>query len=289
MVKNELFLLYLIIQIPCWGLLKCFQYQKRKQNNNPCWALLVYRWEPSLRMTPDQALKHAWIHEPRNLKSRSRPQTLRTPRTPSLCFPSEAWKDKVQGHHHLGKKGTVSPLPIVLFPQSRDRVPLEDCMSISLNSTLDSQSTTSLGACHFSLLRYNLFQETCLQLDLPFFCPSIIRIFHFSPVFNSSLPFLFCHCILLWLACNYLLNFYQTDYGIMQISFICNISSWLCTLSLGSGCLRLILVLPFIKCGPLGNWVSLCLSFFIQENKNNAYSLWLRKGSKKLINVKCLE
>ncbi|XP_077615288.1 dual specificity tyrosine-phosphorylation-regulated kinase 4 isoform X4 [Crocuta crocuta] len=61
-------------------------------------------WEPSLRMTPDQALKHAWIHEPRNLKSRSRPQTLRTPRTPSLCFPSEAWKDKVQGHHHLGKK-----------------------------------------------------------------------------------------------------------------------------------------------------------------------------------------
>ncbi|XP_077615286.1 dual specificity tyrosine-phosphorylation-regulated kinase 4 isoform X2 [Crocuta crocuta] len=62
------------------------------------------RWEPSLRMTPDQALKHAWIHEPRNLKSRSRPQTLRTPRTPSLCFPSEAWKDKVQGHHHLGKK-----------------------------------------------------------------------------------------------------------------------------------------------------------------------------------------
>ncbi|XP_039111700.1 dual specificity tyrosine-phosphorylation-regulated kinase 4 isoform X2 [Hyaena hyaena] len=62
------------------------------------------RWEPSLRMTPDQALKHAWIHEPRNLKSRSRPQTLRTPRTPSFCFPSEAWKDKVQGHHHLGKK-----------------------------------------------------------------------------------------------------------------------------------------------------------------------------------------
>ncbi|XP_039111704.1 dual specificity tyrosine-phosphorylation-regulated kinase 4 isoform X6 [Hyaena hyaena] len=61
-------------------------------------------WEPSLRMTPDQALKHAWIHEPRNLKSRSRPQTLRTPRTPSFCFPSEAWKDKVQGHHHLGKK-----------------------------------------------------------------------------------------------------------------------------------------------------------------------------------------
>ncbi|XP_042801502.1 dual specificity tyrosine-phosphorylation-regulated kinase 4 isoform X4 [Panthera leo] len=58
-------------------------------------------WEPSLRMTPDQALKHAWIHEPRNFKPRSRPQTLRKP---SLCFPSEAWKEKVQGHHPLGKK-----------------------------------------------------------------------------------------------------------------------------------------------------------------------------------------
>ncbi|XP_042847551.1 dual specificity tyrosine-phosphorylation-regulated kinase 4 isoform X4 [Panthera tigris] len=58
-------------------------------------------WEPSLRMTPDQALKHAWIHEPRNFKPRSRPQTLRKP---SLCFPSEARKEKVQGHHPLGKK-----------------------------------------------------------------------------------------------------------------------------------------------------------------------------------------
>ncbi|XP_029810188.1 dual specificity tyrosine-phosphorylation-regulated kinase 4 isoform X1 [Suricata suricatta] len=58
-------------------------------------------WEPSLRMTPDQALKHAWIHEPRNLKPCSRPQTLRKS---SVCFPSEAQKDKVQGHPHLGKK-----------------------------------------------------------------------------------------------------------------------------------------------------------------------------------------
>ncbi|XP_014649517.1 PREDICTED: dual specificity tyrosine-phosphorylation-regulated kinase 4 isoform X1 [Ceratotherium simum simum] len=61
-------------------------------------------WEPSLRMTPDQALKHAWIHEPRNLKPRSRPQTLRKP---GLCFPSEARKDKVQGHHHLDKKDVI--------------------------------------------------------------------------------------------------------------------------------------------------------------------------------------
>uniref|UniRef100_A0A7N5P083 dual-specificity kinase n=1 Tax=Ailuropoda melanoleuca TaxID=9646 RepID=A0A7N5P083_AILME len=61
-------------------------------------------WEPSLRMTPDQALKHAWIHEPRNLKPRSRPQTLRKA---SLCLPSEARKSKVQGHHHLDIKEVI--------------------------------------------------------------------------------------------------------------------------------------------------------------------------------------
>ncbi|XP_047598662.1 dual specificity tyrosine-phosphorylation-regulated kinase 4 isoform X2 [Lutra lutra] len=61
-------------------------------------------WEPSLRMTPDQALKHAWIHEPRNLKPRSRPQTLRKA---SLCLPSETQKAKVQGHHHLDVKELI--------------------------------------------------------------------------------------------------------------------------------------------------------------------------------------
>uniref|UniRef100_A0A8C7ADB0 dual-specificity kinase n=1 Tax=Neovison vison TaxID=452646 RepID=A0A8C7ADB0_NEOVI len=61
-------------------------------------------WEPSLRMTPDQALKHAWIHEPRNLKPRSRPQTLRKT---SLCLPSETRKAKVQGHHHLDVKELI--------------------------------------------------------------------------------------------------------------------------------------------------------------------------------------
>ncbi|XP_021546354.2 dual specificity tyrosine-phosphorylation-regulated kinase 4 isoform X3 [Neomonachus schauinslandi] len=62
-------------------------------------------WEPSLRMTPDQALKHAWIHEPRNLKPRSRPQTLRKA---SLCLPSEAPKAKVRGHHHLDIKEVIT-------------------------------------------------------------------------------------------------------------------------------------------------------------------------------------
>uniref|UniRef100_A0A8D0QMS3 Dual specificity tyrosine-phosphorylation-regulated kinase 4 n=2 Tax=Sus scrofa TaxID=9823 RepID=A0A8D0QMS3_PIG len=61
-------------------------------------------WEPSLRMTPDQALKHAWIHEPPNLKARPRLQTLRKT---SLCFPSESKKDKVQGQHRLGKKDMI--------------------------------------------------------------------------------------------------------------------------------------------------------------------------------------
>ncbi|XP_077655213.1 dual specificity tyrosine-phosphorylation-regulated kinase 4 [Urocitellus parryii] len=54
-------------------------------------------WEPSLRMTPDQALKHAWIHEPRNLKPRPRPQALRKP---NVSLPSEISKNKVQEYHH---------------------------------------------------------------------------------------------------------------------------------------------------------------------------------------------
>ncbi|XP_061060644.1 dual specificity tyrosine-phosphorylation-regulated kinase 4 isoform X1 [Eubalaena glacialis] len=70
-------------------------------------------WEPSLRMTPDQALKHAWIHEPRNLKAQPRLQTLRQT---SLCFPSEARKDKVQGQHHLGKK------EVILQIETKDKI-----------------------------------------------------------------------------------------------------------------------------------------------------------------------
>ncbi|XP_023559505.1 dual specificity tyrosine-phosphorylation-regulated kinase 4 [Octodon degus] len=64
-------------------------------------------WEPSLRMTPDQALKHAWIHDVRSLKPWPRPQTLRKS---SFCFPSEPGKNKVQEHHHptKSKKGETS-------------------------------------------------------------------------------------------------------------------------------------------------------------------------------------
>ncbi|XP_021574011.1 dual specificity tyrosine-phosphorylation-regulated kinase 4-like [Carlito syrichta] len=56
-------------------------------------------------MTPEQALKHAWIHESRNLKPRPRAQTLRNS---SFCFPSESRKDKVQGYHHSSKKDDVT-------------------------------------------------------------------------------------------------------------------------------------------------------------------------------------
>uniref|UniRef100_A0A8C5K6R2 dual-specificity kinase n=1 Tax=Jaculus jaculus TaxID=51337 RepID=A0A8C5K6R2_JACJA len=55
-------------------------------------------WEPSLRMTPDQALKHAWIHEPRKLKTLPKLQTLR-----KSSFCPEISKDKAQAHHHSSK------------------------------------------------------------------------------------------------------------------------------------------------------------------------------------------
>ncbi|XP_054433932.1 dual specificity tyrosine-phosphorylation-regulated kinase 4 [Pteronotus mesoamericanus] len=70
-------------------------------------------WEPSLRMTPDQALKHAWIYEAQNLKPRPRPQTLRKL---NPYFPSEATKDNVQGHHHLDKKD------VIIKEETRDKI-----------------------------------------------------------------------------------------------------------------------------------------------------------------------
>ncbi|XP_032763269.1 dual specificity tyrosine-phosphorylation-regulated kinase 4 [Rattus rattus] len=58
-------------------------------------------WEPSLRMTPDQALKHAWIHEPRKFKPRPRPQIQRKP---GVSSSSEISKDKTE--EHQASKGT---------------------------------------------------------------------------------------------------------------------------------------------------------------------------------------
>ncbi|XP_038964751.1 dual specificity tyrosine-phosphorylation-regulated kinase 4 isoform X1 [Rattus norvegicus] len=59
------------------------------------------RWEPSLRMTPDQALKHAWIHEPRKFKPWPRPQIQRKP---GVSSSSETSKDKTE--EHQASKGT---------------------------------------------------------------------------------------------------------------------------------------------------------------------------------------
>ncbi|XP_045056853.2 dual specificity tyrosine-phosphorylation-regulated kinase 4 isoform X3 [Desmodus rotundus] len=70
-------------------------------------------WEPSLRMTPDQALRHSWIHDARNLKPRPWPQTLKKL---NFSFPSEARKDKVQRHHHLGKKD------VIIKEETRDKI-----------------------------------------------------------------------------------------------------------------------------------------------------------------------
>ncbi|XP_006891428.1 PREDICTED: dual specificity tyrosine-phosphorylation-regulated kinase 4 [Elephantulus edwardii] len=62
-------------------------------------------WEPSHRMTPDQALKHAWIHEPRSFKHRPRTQVLRKS---SFDVPLDGKKNDVQHHPHLGKKDEIT-------------------------------------------------------------------------------------------------------------------------------------------------------------------------------------
>nr|XP_020857099.1 dual specificity tyrosine-phosphorylation-regulated kinase 4 isoform X2 [Phascolarctos cinereus] len=61
-------------------------------------------WDPALRMTPDQALKHVWIEESRNLKGRSKNQNMRKA---SLCFLAEK-KEKAQPQVCLGKTEKAS-------------------------------------------------------------------------------------------------------------------------------------------------------------------------------------
>ncbi|XP_074050707.1 dual specificity tyrosine-phosphorylation-regulated kinase 4 isoform X3 [Macrotis lagotis] len=60
-------------------------------------------WDPALRMTPDQALKHVWIQESRNLKGRSKNQSVKKT---SLSFIAE--KEKVQPQARLGKTADKS-------------------------------------------------------------------------------------------------------------------------------------------------------------------------------------
>ncbi|KAM4819768.1 dual specificity tyrosine-phosphorylation-regulated kinase 4 isoform 2-T2 [Thomomys bottae] len=63
-------------------------------------------WEPSLRMTPDQALKHAWIHEPRKLKPQPRLQTLRKP---GLFSSLNVGSHRLAEYQHVGRtrKGEI--------------------------------------------------------------------------------------------------------------------------------------------------------------------------------------
>ncbi|XP_072510071.1 dual specificity tyrosine-phosphorylation-regulated kinase 4 isoform X2 [Notamacropus eugenii] len=61
-------------------------------------------WDPALRMTPDQALKHIWIQESRNLKGRSKNQNTRKT---NHCFLAEK-KEKTQQQARLGKTEKTS-------------------------------------------------------------------------------------------------------------------------------------------------------------------------------------
>ncbi|XP_012879127.1 PREDICTED: dual specificity tyrosine-phosphorylation-regulated kinase 4 isoform X2 [Dipodomys ordii] len=61
-------------------------------------------WEPSLRMTPDQALKHAWIHEPRKLKLQPRLQNLRKP---GFFSPPDAGNHRATDHLGRSRKGEI--------------------------------------------------------------------------------------------------------------------------------------------------------------------------------------
>ena len=142
-------------------------------------------------MTPDQALKHAWIHEPRNLKARPRLQTLRKM---SLCFPSESRKDKVQVQHHSGKKGTASRIAHSVFIIPGSQVALEDHMSVSLSS---------------ALVNYSGFITTS-QTFLSLFFLKIFDMDHLLSLLN-----LLQHCLLLLSFFFYVLNFGCEACGIL--------------------------------------------------------------------------
>uniref|UniRef100_A0A8C8S6I5 Uncharacterized protein n=1 Tax=Pelusios castaneus TaxID=367368 RepID=A0A8C8S6I5_9SAUR len=51
-------------------------------------------WEPSLRMTPDEAMNHEWIQEPKTYKPRQNPQSA----SESSFFTSEKKKENVHKH-----------------------------------------------------------------------------------------------------------------------------------------------------------------------------------------------
>ncbi|XP_052028663.1 dual specificity tyrosine-phosphorylation-regulated kinase 4 [Apodemus sylvaticus] len=78
-------------------------------------------WEPSLRMTPDQALKHAWIHEPRKFKPRPRPQIVRKP---GVSISSEMSKEKAEEQHaSKGKKDETTKETTDKLKEDADKHP----------------------------------------------------------------------------------------------------------------------------------------------------------------------
>ncbi|XP_067387061.1 dual specificity tyrosine-phosphorylation-regulated kinase 4 [Emydura macquarii macquarii] len=57
-------------------------------------------WEPALRMTPDEAMQHAWIQEPRTHKPRQNPQSA----SESSFFTPEKKKENVHKHSLPGQR-----------------------------------------------------------------------------------------------------------------------------------------------------------------------------------------
>lgn len=55
------------------------------------------RWEPALRMTPDEAMKHAWIQEPKIQRANQKIQTSRKMSDGSLSTP-EKKKENIRKH-----------------------------------------------------------------------------------------------------------------------------------------------------------------------------------------------
>lgn len=55
------------------------------------------RWEPALRMTPDEAMKHAWIQEPKIYRAKQKTQTSRKLSDIAFSTP-EKKKENIRKH-----------------------------------------------------------------------------------------------------------------------------------------------------------------------------------------------
>lgn len=58
---------------------------------------MVLRWEPALRMTPDEAMKHAWIQEPKIYIAKQKTQSSRNLSDGSFSTP-EKKKENIRKH-----------------------------------------------------------------------------------------------------------------------------------------------------------------------------------------------